>query len=242
MGIISDSINKRRNLRSDDGAVTRAERAEHHNYQEELTAFGFVSPLVLPSDRLQELKGDMTLDEFANACHIKTREAEILIENPEMEPTTQHLLTTSYVFGVSVLWLLGYHTSKENGTRHFDRELLSLISRRNAAEDQAYRIKQKDRFRNLFITNISKRVYQLNLQISQTAARAVATEHYPLSSGELYGLKGTPVYVEYDNGEGEWGLCRGESIVTESKELPVEENDYTFRAYMLPNTRPVLGT
>ena len=39
MGIISDSINKRRNLRSDDGAVTRAERAEHHNYQEELTAF-----------------------------------------------------------------------------------------------------------------------------------------------------------------------------------------------------------
>ena len=216
MGIISDSINKRRNLRSDDGAVTRAERAEHHNYQEELTAFGFVSPLVLPSDRLQELKGDMTLGEFAKACHIKTREAEILIENPEMEPTTQQLLTTSYAFGVSVLWLLGYHTSKENGTHHFDR--------------------------NLFITNISKRVYQLNLQISQTAARAVATEHYPLSSGELYGLKGTPVYVEYDNGEGEWGLCRGESIVTESKELPVEENDYTFRAYMLPNTRPVLGT
>ena len=176
MGIISDSINKRRNLRSDDGAVTRAERAEHHNYQEELTAFGFVSPLVLPSDRLQELKGDMTLDEFANACHIKTREAEILIENPEMEPTTQQLLTTSYAFSVSVLWLLGYHTSKENGTRHFDRELLSLISRRNAAEDQAYSIKQKDRFRNLFITNISKRVYQLNLQISQTAARAVASD------------------------------------------------------------------
>lgn len=132
MGIISDSINKRAEPAFRDGAVTRAERAEHHNYQEELTAFGFVSPLVLPSDRLQELKGDMTLDEFANACHIKTREAEILIENPEMEPTTQQLLTTSYAFGVSVLWLLGYHTSKENGTRHFDRELLSLISRRNA--------------------------------------------------------------------------------------------------------------
>ena len=70
----------------------------------------------------------------------------------------------------------------------------------------------------------------------------MATAHYPLSSGELYGLKGTPVYVEYDNGEGEGGLCRGEAIVTESKELPVEEYDYTFRAYMLPNTRPVLGT
>lgn len=240
MGIISDSVTRRKNMKAEDGSVTRVERAAHHNYQEDLNICGFVAPIVTPSDRLRELKGDMTVDAFADACHIQTREAQILLENPELEPTAQQLLTTAYSFHVSILWLLGYHTHRENGTRDFDRELISLISRRNAAEDQVYRIKQKDRFRNLFLDTITKRVYQLNLQIAQTAARAVATEHHPLSAGDLYSLRGSPVYVEYENGEGEWGLCRGENIITETKELPIEDNGYSFSAYLLPNTSPTL--
>lgn len=109
MGYLSDLM---RGKRQPKGEATREELQSHHCYTTDLLSDGFISPLVLPNDRLRELQEDMPIEQMADICHIPTREMMILMDHDYLEPTARQLVSISRAFGVSIIWLLGYHTSR----------------------------------------------------------------------------------------------------------------------------------
>ena len=136
LGYISDFM---RGNKQPTGEATAEELQSHHCYTTDLMSDGFVSPMVLPNDRLRELKGDMSVEEMANICKMPTRELVILLDYDYLEPTARQLLSISRGFHVSVIWLLGYHTARKAYSVANDMAMLSLIGRRNAAEESQYR-------------------------------------------------------------------------------------------------------
>ena len=62
LGYISDLM---RGKKQPTGEATAEELQSHHCYTTDLMSDGFVSPMVLPNDRLRELKGDMSVEEMA---------------------------------------------------------------------------------------------------------------------------------------------------------------------------------
>lgn len=238
MGFITESIRGRGKATT--GEATRDELLAHHCYGEDILADGFISPLVLPFDRLQELKGTSSVIEMANICHLPTREMELLLNYDYIEPTARQLMSISRAYHVSVLWLLGYHTSRDKSLNSHDGAMLAVIGKRNAAESARNRVTQKGALSDIFRLFADARVRKYNLQVSNTAARIIATEHLPLSEKELCQLNGQPVYVEYTAGGAEWGLVVNDTILTPNMTLELEKNGDYYKAYQTPGRAQTL--
>lgn len=232
MGIITSKLRKE----TATGEATRDELIAHHCYGDEILADGFISPLVLPNDRLRELRGEESVGEMADRCHIATRTLQILFDYDYLEPTARQLMSISSAYNVSVLWLLGYHTTKERHLNGGDAAILSVIAKRNAAEATQYRLPDKGAFRDFYASIIAKRLHKWNLQVSNTAARIIAMEHLALTDSELYAMNGQPVFLEYEPSGTEWGIISQDTILTPTKTLDIANNGESFKAYQTPKT------
>lgn len=233
LGYISDFM---RGNKQPTGEATAEELQSHHCYTTDLMSDGFVSPMVLPNDRLRELKGDMSVEEMANICKMPTRELVILLDHDYLEPTARQLLSISRGFHVSVIWLLGYHTAQKAYSVSNDLAMLSLIGRRNAAEESQYRDRSGGFLEGLFLGNLANRIQKWNLQVYNLAARHTAMEHLPLTNEELYKMTGQPAFLELSNGEVAWGIVRKEDIVTATGTYDILNNGDQYQAYITPDT------
>ena len=233
MGYLSDLM---RGKRQPKGEATREELQSHHCYTTDLLSDGFISPLVLPNDRLRELQEDMSIEQMADICHIPTREMMILMDHDYLEPTARQLVSISRAFGVSIIWLLGYHTARETYSMSNELAMLSLIGKRNAVEETQYRDRKGGAIEEFFVNHLAKRIQKWNLQISNLAARHTAMEHLPLTNEELYQITGQPVFMEMSNEEVAWGLVRKNDIVTASGTYDILNNGDQFKAYLTPDT------
>ena len=136
MGFTTDFLRRKK---SPSGDITNDELKSHHSFQNDLLADGFISPIVLPSDRLQTLMDGNSVDWFSRETKLSVREIDILLKHDEIEPTATQLISISHAFNCSVIWLLGYHTSFEPFSITNDTRMITLLSRRNAAEASQYR-------------------------------------------------------------------------------------------------------
>lgn len=221
---------------------------EYHRYGNEILADGFISPLCLPIDRLRQLRTELTEDQdleymiplgsMADYCHMDTESLQYLFETETAEPTTTQLASISSAFGVSVLWLLGYHTQKGKHASSQDGLILRELAKRNAIEHQIQQLKEKGNARDFFLSILNRRLHQQNLVVSNTIARIVATEHIPLTDDELYNMRGQPVCIESRDGNMEWGLCMQDTIITLSKTWDIDLCGDEFEAYLTPDTAP----
>lgn len=218
------------------GEPTREELLRYHAFDGDILAEGYVSPIVLPKMRILELKGSNTFREMAAKCKVSAFELETLCNHDYLQPTMSQLLSLSWAYEVSVMWLLGYHTHKERHLGSRDNTFLALISRRNAAESAAKRIKRKGVLADFFVALAARRVLKLNLAVSSCAARTTALEHIPLSNAELMLLVGQPVYVVLRGQvEGEWGLCEGLTIYTLKGLKDISMNGEDFLVFLTPD-------
>lgn len=233
MGYVSDLM---RGKRHPTGEATKDELQSHHCYTTDLLSDGFVSPMVLPNERLRELQADMTIAQMAEVCHISTRDMTILMDHDYLEPTAHQLVSISRAFKVSIIWLLGYHTARETYSMTNDLAMLSLIGKRNAVEETQYRDRKSGVIEEFFVGHLAKRIQKWNLQIANLAARHTAMEHLPLTNEELYQITGQPVFLEMSNEDVAWGLVRKEDIVTASDTYDILNNGDQFQAYLTPNT------
>lgn len=214
-----------------------AETAQHHVYGLELIADGFVSPIVLASDRLTELQGDMDLQHFSNFTGLSEFELAFLLENTHLEPTCKQVMTISHKTGRSIMWLLGYHVPEMSRLGNGDNDIMIALSKRNSAEDTLKKIPVKGILNGLMRSNATKRVEEANRAVAFTAAQIVARLHQPLSNRDLMWMKGQPVYIEYTNQpteNGLWGLSVGTAILTERGRLALTGNGETFSVYQTP--------
>lgn len=200
-----------------------------------MLADGFISPIVLPSDRLHTLMDGNSVDWFSRETKLSVREIDILLKHDEIEPTATQLISISHAFNCSVIWLLGYHTSFEPFSITNDTRMITLLSRRNAAEASQYRDTSAGFMQDIMLSFLSKRLTKYNLAISNLAARHVAMEHLELSNEELYVLFGHPVYLELPNDESCWGLVFDEEIATPQGMMAISANGQKYSAYLTPN-------
>lgn len=213
------------------------ENAKHHVYGKELLADGFVSPIVLASDRLKELRGDMDLQSFAAYTGLSEFELEYLFSNEYMEPTESQLMTISNKTGKSIMWLLGYHVPPESHLFNGDNEIIVAIGKRNSAEDSLRRLPAKGVINGLIRSNMEKRIEETTKRISFAAARIVARLHYPMDNRDIMWMKGQPVYIEFagaDPEDGIWGISIGLAIITEKGKLLLDKNGTDFCVYQTP--------
>lgn len=239
MGFVTDKLRGKKSTSLNDSEATKEELQAHHCYGEDILADGYVSPLVLPYDRLMELKGSSSIIEMANLCHLPTRELEILLNYDYVEPTARQLMSISSAYQVSILWLLGYHTARDKTLAGHDALMMAILGKRNAAEATRNRVTDGV-FSDLFRAISDGRVRKYNQQVSLTAARIIATEHLPLSEKELYQLNGQPVYIEYTSGGSEWGLVVGDTIITSQTTLEIQSNGDYYKAYQTPGNARTL--
>lgn len=218
------------------GEPTKSELETMHRYRGDVLADGFVSPLVLPCERLKDLQGDDSVSMMADRCHIPTRELAVLLENDWLEPNARQLYSISRAYGVSILWLLGYHAAMDLTFSGGDRALMNTINKRNATEMTLNRVKQKGILGDLFKHIIERRLHRHNLAVTNMAARLIAAQHLPLSEQELYLMCGQPVFIEYPDGEMEWGLVEKGTIHTVSSTLDIADSGAAYQAYQTPDT------
>lgn len=231
MSIIKSAIKKAMHS-GNQGAIERAELLKYHCYDNDLMADGYVSPIVLPSARLRELRGTDSVSQFADKCHIPTREMECLLNYEYLEPTPRQLVVISNAYNVSVFWLLGYHARREVVVGSADAALLSALARRNAAESALKDEEGKGWFHD-FLRSISlRRINKLNANIASIAARQTAKERLPLEEDELLSIRCHPVFLEHVSGGKEWAICAGEKLVTADKVYSTEDNGNLFLAYL----------
>ena len=214
-----------------------AETAKHHAYGLELIADGFVSPIVLASDRLKQLKGDMDLQNLSNLTGLSEFEVAFLLENTHLEPTCKQLMTMSHKTGKSIMWLLGYHVPEMSRFGNGDNDIIIALSKRNTAEETLKKVPVKGILNGLMRSNATKRVEEANRTVAFTAAQVVARLHHPLSNRGLMWMKGQPVYIEYANQpteDGIWGISLGTAILTGQGKLALAENGDAFSVYQTP--------
>lgn len=211
------------------------EAARHHVYGDELLLDGFVSPLVLPSVRLRELKGDSTMSMFADETGLSEAELDFLLENEQMEPTTNQLMTISKKTGCSIMWLLGYHVPPERHIGDGGSEIFVALAKRNAAEATLAKTSGDGFINGLMKQHAQRRVADANLKISAAAAKIVAKEHYPLEEVELEYLHGQPVYVEFeDEAGGAWGISATDHIMMVDGPLSLVGNGTDYQVFLTP--------
>ena len=216
---------------------TKQEKLRHHMYEEEIAADAYISPLVLPNERLLELKGDDSILDMSARAKIGERELSLLINTEDMEPTVSQLVSLSINYGVSIMWLLGYHTLKEAHQGGGDRELLTAVAARNSIERMRQSISTKGLLSEFFLRRAEKRLQKANLNISSVAAHIVAREHLPLDEDELCRLAGQPAFIEFPGMEGgEWGLVEDEHIHTRRGDFYFEYVADNKMAYQMPRT------
>lgn len=233
MGFATDFLRRKK---SPTGDISEAERRSHHIYQADLLTDGFISPIVLPSDRIKALMEGESVDWFSRRTKLSVREIDILLKNEEIEPTPTQLLAISHAFGCSVIWLLGYHTSVSPYSMTNDTRMIALLSKRNAAEASQYRDKSDGFIQDFVLSSFSKRLSKYCLEISNLAARHVAKEHLPLETEELYILFGHPVYLEFADDDDCWGLVFDDAIATPRGMMDISANGQKYHAYMTPDT------
>ncbi len=214
-----------------------AENVKHHVYGRAPFAEGFVSPIVLPSDRLRDIRGDMDLQQFASYTGLSEFELDYLLSNDNVEPTEKQLMTLTNQTGLSVMWLLGYHVPPEKQPRNGDSEIYIAIGKRNAAEDTLRKLPPSGVLNGFIRSNVSKRIEAADREVASAAARIVARLHHPMDNRDIMWMKGQPVYVEFLGaapGEGVWGISTGSAILTENGELALTENQESFYVYQTP--------
>lgn len=233
MGFATDFLKRKK---TPTGDISDAERKSHHIYQADLLIDGFISPLVLPSDRINTLMDGQSVDWFSRKTKLSVRDIDILLKHEDVEPTPTQLLAISHAFGCSVIWLLGYHTSVTPYSMTNDTRMIALLSKRNAAEASQYRDKSDGFMQDILLSSLSKRLTKYSLEISNLAARHVAKEHLPLETEELYLLFGHPVYLEFGDDNDCWGLVFDEAIATQRGMMDISANGQKYHAYLTPNT------
>lgn len=217
------------------GGRNRINARQYHIYGRELVADGFVSQLVLPADRLKELKGDRPVPILAGELGIPEEELRFLLENECAEPTTKQLFAISRRAGCSIMWLMGYHVPRSPVPGNGDAEIISAVGRRNAAEATKAKAAGKGLLRALASDQIARRIQRTNIEIAAVAARAVARLHYPLDDEDVMRLRGQPVYVEMAEQADEfWALSAGCCIVTADGEMSLEGNGSAYLMYQTP--------
>lgn len=229
MSILINLITKKRKAADED--TNRANT--YHCYGNEVMLDGYISPIVLPRTRLMELKGNESITEFSQRCHLNVEDMQFLLDNTNVEPTTTQLASISLWCNVSVLWLLGYHTTKMNTGVANNQVLLTLLGRRNAIEQTLLQMKERGAWGEFCRRTARKRLERLNLDISNLAARHIVQEHLPLSETDLLSLRGQPVFVEQCD-EFAWGLVMNDHIITLYGKHYFENNEETYYAYLSP--------
>ena len=233
MSILLNTLKGKKRLAVEESVQYNA----YHRYSNEQPLDGYISPMVLPHERLVELRGNDSNMTFAQRCHVPVEEISMLMDNEALEPTPRQLATIALWCNVSVFWLLGYHTVKpQQGFTSTDKELLYLIGRRNAAEQSLYQGREKGIFGELYRKIVQKRLTKYTLDIGNTAARVTASEHVPLTERELFILRGQPVFVEQSDGTAQWGLVMDNYIQTLTGLLDFDNNEETYCAYLTPRT------
>jgi len=208
---------------------------QYHVYGRELVADGFVSQLVLPADRLKELKRERPLPILAGELGMPEEELRFLLENECVEPTTKQLFAISRRAGCSIMWLMGYHVPRSPVPGNGDAEIISAVGRRNAAEATKAKTTGKGLLRALAGELIVRRIQRANIEIAAAAAKAVARLHYPLDDEDVKRMCGQPVYVELTEQSDEfWALSTGRCIVTADGELSLEGNGSAYLVYQTP--------
>ena len=236
MSLLIELIQSKRRKNDDPNKLTQKDMVNHHLFGGDLVADGFISPIALPRQRIQELMGNSTVDEMAKRCHISADDLQKLLDHDFLEPTALQYYNIANAFNVSVMWLMGYHTQKEREIGIYDNALISKLSQRNAAESRLYNIQSKGAVTGLIRKTLENKVHNESLKISNLAARITAKEHLPLSDEELYMLAGQPVYLEYSNEETCWGIPDGDDIVTATGREKIELNEQKYFAYLTPDT------
>ena len=240
--LIFNSKSKQDKEEQEGNGPTKRELANHHVYEDEIAADGFLSPVVLPKTRFLELKGEDSLLEMSNKCHVSMRELSLLMENDYIEPTTSQLVAVSIAYNVSIFWLLGYHTMKEAHGGSADRDILMAINRRNSIEQARQRMKKTGVLAEYFHNRMGRRIMKANLDIASVAAHNSATEHVPLDEQTLRRMTGQPVFVEQvGRDSGTWGVVEEDSIHILKRDIPFSELGNKFEAYQMPRVmKPTL--
>lgn len=223
--------------RKESRGLSTADIRNHHCFGGELLADGFISPIVLPRQRIEELMGEISPTEFAGKCRISEDSLRNVMENDFLEPTALEYFSIARTFGVSIMWLMGYHTVKERRIGTYDQALMKRLSQRNMAETRLVSMKKKSGvFVPLIRDYLERKIYTASMNISNLAARITAKEHLPLSDAELYLLTGQPVFLEYPDGITGWGIPDGTNIVTITGTESIELNEQKFFAFLTPDT------
>lgn len=231
MGIIIDLVRNRD--KSDPYALTPTELEAYHIYKDELLADGFVSPIMLPSDRIKSLRGSLSIADMADKCHMTPRDLQILMDNPHIEPNPRQLTSIALAYDVSVFWLLGYHTDG-NRIGSADREIMQAISSRNDAEASMHRLKDTGFLREVIAQIIQNRINKRTMEVARIAAHITAREHCPLTEEQIYLLEGQPVFIEYANETTGWGIACSNGIVTANEHLHITDLGSSFSAFLTP--------
>lgn len=233
MSIIKDMFKKP----EDPDELKPKDMMDHHCFGGELMADGFIAPIVLPKNRIQELLAEDSMNEMVRKTGITELDIERLLRHDFLEPSHAQYMALSRAYHVSVFWLMGYHTYREHRMDGKDRAISVKLAERNAAENRRYTItKEKGMFGEYIRERLEKRVAKLSLDIANLAARITAKEHLPLSDEELYILDAHPVFLEYSRGDSCWGLCKGDQIITVYGTEEIEQNGEKYHAYLTPNT------
>lgn len=212
---------------------TQEKTSYHHYYGTEIMLDGYISPLVMPRNRLLELKGQESIVDFSQRCHISIEEMEFLLDNVNVEPTPTQLASISFWCNVSVLWLLGYHTTKQNSGAANNQTLLALLGRRNAIEKTLLHSNERGAWGEICRRTTRKRLESLNMEIGNLASRHIVKEHLPLSEADLSALCGQPVFVEQGENHA-WGIVINDYIITMYGKQLIENNEETYYAYLTP--------
>ena len=236
MSFIVDRIRNRRHGKEDPKALKPKDFVNHHCFGGELLADGFISPIVLPKQRIQDLLGSDSVSDMARRCRLSEDDLQKLLDNDFLEPTSLQYYNIAHAYNVSVMWLMGYHTTKERQFGSYDQAMLNALMRRNSTENRLLSAQDKGIFAGTVRKFLEDRAWRQSMDVSNVAARITAKEHLPLSDEELYILEGQPVFLEYMNETTCWGIPNGDDIVTVAGRETIANNQQKYKAYLTPDT------
>lgn len=222
---------------SDPNEVKPKDLINHHCFGNELLLTGFVCPVALPKDRIEELMEGLSASEMAMRCNMAEDDLQRLLLHEYVEPSPLQYYSIARACRVSVMWLMGYHTIKERSFGTYDHELMIKLTQRNTVENRLYNLPAKGMFNQIIISRLNTKIQKIGIAISFLAARITAEEHIPLSDAELYALSGRPVFLEFMDETACWGIPSGDLVLTEHGPEQIELNEQKYYAFLTPSIR-----
>ena len=175
---------------------------------------------------------------MSSLSKLSLEELKYLIDHPDSEPTATQLIKLRVAYRVLVLWLLGYHTSRDYLNEPIHSALVAAIVRRDAIDATARRLKKKGFMASYNQEKVRGRSREADLRIRLLATELTQSEHFPLSTTELELLHGRPVWVE-PCGEstecGIWAICGEKTLyAAEGYCFQFDHNGDRYSSYLLP--------